>query len=66
MGKRGRARGKVEKLSAPESEYVSEQGDVLVLRGALTPKTFGDADFVVSPTATSGLAVTLSASGNCT
>jgi hypothetical protein len=39
MGKRGRARGKVEKLSAPESEYVSEQGDVLVLRGALTPKT---------------------------
>ena len=39
MGKRGRARGKVEKLSAPESEYVSPQGDVLVLRGALTPKT---------------------------
>ena len=39
MGKRGRARGKVEKLSAPESEYVSPQGDLLVLRGALTPKT---------------------------
>ena len=39
MGKRGRARGKVEKLSAPESEYVSAQGDVLVLRGALTAKT---------------------------
>src|SRR3954463_4708562 len=38
MGKRGRARGKVEKLSAPESEYVSAQGDVLVLRGTLTPK----------------------------
>ena len=34
--------------------------------GALSPKTFGDADFVVSPTATSGLAVSLSASGNCT
>ena len=30
MGKRGRARGKVEKLSAPESEYASPQGDVLV------------------------------------
>jgi hypothetical protein len=39
MGKRGRARGKVDKLSAPESEYVSAEGDVLVLRGALTPKT---------------------------
>ena len=39
MGKRGRARGKLEKLTAPESEYVSPQGDLLVLRGALTPKT---------------------------
>jgi hypothetical protein len=39
MGKRGRARGKLDKLSAPESEYVSPQGDVLVLRGALTAKT---------------------------
>jgi len=28
MGKRGRARGKVEKLSAPESEYTSPQGSV--------------------------------------
>jgi hypothetical protein len=39
MGKRGRARGRVEKLTAPESEYVSADGAVLVLRGALTPKT---------------------------
>jgi hypothetical protein len=39
MGKRGRARGKVEKLTAPESEYTSPQGDMLVLRGALTAKT---------------------------
>jgi hypothetical protein len=39
VGKRGRARGRTEKLSAPESEYVSPTGDVLVLRGALTPKT---------------------------
>ena len=39
MGKRGRARGKVPKLSAPESEYASPRGDVLVLRGALTLKT---------------------------
>jgi hypothetical protein len=35
MGKRARARGRVEKLTAPESEYVSAQGDVLVLRGNL-------------------------------
>jgi hypothetical protein len=39
MGKRARARGRVEKLSAPESEDRSPQGDVLVLRGALTAKT---------------------------
>jgi hypothetical protein len=39
MGKRGRARGKAEKLTAPETEYTSPGGDVLVLRGALTPKT---------------------------
>src|SRR3954451_9474572 len=39
MGKRGRARGRVEKLTAPESEYRSAEGDVLILRGALTAKT---------------------------
>jgi hypothetical protein len=39
MGKRGRARGRTEKLVAPEREYASPDGDVLVLRGALTPKT---------------------------
>ena len=39
MGKRSRARGRAEKLTAPESEYVSPHGDVLVLRGALTAKT---------------------------
>jgi hypothetical protein len=39
MGKRGRARGRAERLEAPTSEYTSEGGDVLVLRGALTPKT---------------------------
>jgi hypothetical protein len=32
---------------------------------ALSDKTYGDADFDVSATATSGLAVTFSASGNC-
>jgi hypothetical protein len=39
MGKRSRARGRAEKLTAPESEYASAEGDVLVLRGALTAKT---------------------------
>jgi hypothetical protein len=39
MGKRGRARGRAEKLTAPTSEYRSPEGDVLVLRGALTPRT---------------------------
>lgn len=36
MGKRGRQR---EKLSAPTSDYTSPDGDVLTLRGALTPAT---------------------------
>jgi hypothetical protein len=39
MGKRGRARGRAPRLEAPESEYRSPRGDVLVLRGALTAKT---------------------------
>jgi hypothetical protein len=39
MGKRGRARGRAERLEAPTSEYTSAGGDVLTLRGALTPKT---------------------------
>ncbi|MFL6005460.1 MAG: Calx-beta domain-containing protein [Gaiellaceae bacterium] len=34
--------------------------------GALSSKTFGDADFSVSATASSGLAVSLAAGGNCT
>jgi hypothetical protein len=36
MGKRSRRRG-AETLKAPESEYRSPEGDVLVLRGSLTP-----------------------------
>jgi hypothetical protein len=34
--------------------------------GALTNKTFGDADFAVSASASSGLAVSFAASGSCT
>ena len=38
MGKRSRRRG-AETLKAPESEYRSAGGDVLALRGAMTPAT---------------------------
>ena len=36
MGKRSRRRG-AETLKAPESEYRSPEGDVLALRGSMTP-----------------------------
>ena len=36
MGKRGRRRG-AEALRAPESEYRNADGDLLVLRGSLSP-----------------------------
>jgi hypothetical protein len=39
VGKRSRKKGTVEKLAAPDSSYTSPDGDVLVLRGAMTPKT---------------------------
>ncbi len=39
MGKRSRRRGQDDALSAPETEYASPTGDVLVLRGAMTPAT---------------------------
>jgi hypothetical protein len=38
MGKRSRRRG-ADTLRAPESSYASPDGDVLVLRGAMTPAT---------------------------
>ena len=38
MGRRGRRRGH-EALAAPESSYPGPDGDVLVLRGAMTPAT---------------------------
>ena len=39
MGKRARQRGKIEKLRAPDSEYADPDGNVLVLRGAMSPLT---------------------------
>jgi hypothetical protein len=37
MGKRARRRGTVEKLVAPSTDHASPDGDVLTLRGALSP-----------------------------
>ncbi len=37
MGKRARRRGTVEKLTAPSTDHISADGDVLTLRGALSP-----------------------------
>ncbi|HKH17147.1 MAG TPA: hypothetical protein VKA57_06445 [Solirubrobacteraceae bacterium] len=39
MGRRSRRRGERDTLAAPESEYRSPAGDVLVLRGAMSPAT---------------------------
>jgi hypothetical protein len=39
MGKRSRRKGREDDLAAPETEYASPAGDVLVLRGAMTPAT---------------------------
>ena len=40
MGRRSRARGRVDKLEAPTTEYPSADGEqVLTLRGALSPKS---------------------------
>ncbi len=39
MGRRSRRRGAADALSAPESEYRSASGDMLVLRGAMSPAT---------------------------
>ena len=39
MGRRSRRRGAQEPLDAPESEYRGPTGDLLVLRGAMSPAT---------------------------
>ena len=41
MGRRGRERAKQNALSAPVTEYRDADGNVLALRGALTPATRG-------------------------
>jgi hypothetical protein len=37
MGKRGRREPRAEKLAAPSSDYTDARGNVLTLRGSLTP-----------------------------
>lgn len=37
MGRRGRRQQRAEKLTAPSSDYTDAQGNVLTLRGSLTP-----------------------------
>ena len=54
--------------SAPDKTdtLVIAKANQTISFGALASKTFGDADFTVSATASSGLAVSFSASGDCT
>lgn len=39
MGRRARARGRIDKLRAPEASYRDADGSVLVLRGSMSPLT---------------------------
>lgn len=39
MGRRSRQRSNAEKLSAPTTDYTDPEGNVLTLRGALSPAT---------------------------
>src|SRR5207247_2066174 len=49
----------------PQSFSIAKANQTITF-GAIANKTFGDPDFMVNPTASSGLPVSLSASGNCT
>ena len=51
--------------NVPQSFTIAKANQTITFN-ALANKTFGDPDFAVSATATSGLAVGLAASGNCT
>ncbi|PYS80345.1 MAG: hypothetical protein DMF67_20690 [Acidobacteria bacterium] len=52
--------------SSGSNSLTVNKADQTISFGALADKTFGDADFTVSASATSGLAVSFSATGNCT
>lgn len=47
-------------------QHTVDKAPQLITFNALPPRTFGDPGFDISTTASSGLAVTLSAAGNCT
>lgn len=49
MGKRGRARGRVDELEAPTTDYTSPDGAVLTLRGALSPRSRAEYARTVDP-----------------
>src|SRR2546425_1015019 len=51
--------------SVPQSFTIAKANQTITF-GAIANKTFGDPDFIVNPTASSGLPVSLSATGNCT
>ena len=46
--------------------FAIAKGNQTITFGAIAAKTFGNADFAVSATTSSGLAVSLAAAGNCT
>jgi hypothetical protein len=51
--------------AVPQTFAIAKAGQAITF-GALAGKTFGDADFAVSASASSGLAVSFAASGSCT
>jgi Bacterial Ig-like domain (group 3)/Calx-beta domain len=53
-------------LASANFALTNTTGDQTIAFAAIANKTFGDADFSVSATASSGLAVSLAAVGNCT
>jgi hypothetical protein len=54
--------------AAPNAQTIFKinKANQTIAFGALATKTFGDSDFNINPTASSGLPVSLAASGNCT
>jgi uncharacterized repeat protein (TIGR01451 family) len=52
--------------SSNSKDYSITKANQTITFATLSNKTYGDADFTVSATASSGLAVSFSASGNCT
>jgi probable HAF family extracellular repeat protein len=52
--------------SSGAGQLTVDKADQTITFGALADKTFGDSDFPVSATASSGLSVGFAASGNCT